>query len=325
MLIPAYCSLQFLEDISTKGQIDLVDPENLLNERVYFETVDLIFNGLIIKTDSSKGIIDEKISNPYINHLIKNARLNPAEDEFKAMRINEVNFLQDLKYPTIVFFLSGFSSAIAKQYSEESGRYFFNSDSDFNVLFEDRIQNFKPNTKIDWKFAKEFFNPHHSLLIVDPYIFKQNARKAVEELLMEIIPDKLKIKYHVTFIGSDINRKNDLPSEQQIRKWVSDMTEKISRRITCKIDYHIYNKEEFHDRYLITDNACIFSGIGVDMIKDGKVKKESTWVSNKPFKKIKTDNTNTFFIDIIHSKLSLIKSWILSSNQKISDNPLLKD
>jgi len=325
MFIPAYCSLQFIEQITTRNPIDFVSPERLSADRIHIDICDLILNGLSIKTDCSKEKIDEKVStNPCLKYLIKEFRIKPADNDFKELRLNENSFIESLSEATILFFLTG-SDMLINNYVQKSGRHFFSLTSSFNVLFEEDIQTFDPNENMSWQFARRFFNPHHSLIIADPYLFKEVTRNAIEDLLLEVKPEKLKTEYHITLIGSDINKKNDLPDKRQIETWENKISKILNRYIPAVVEYHIFNNEEFHDRYLITNNACIFSGYGIDIIKNERVKKDGTWIAFRPFKRVNVNGDNdVFFYKVMQKKLAMMKKWVEKSSNKISSNPLFR-
>ncbi len=322
MYIQAYCSIQFLETIIKKNPADIISPENSLSGKTHFELLDLIAKGLNIKTDCNAQKLEENYANPYIKHLIKNNRISCAEKEFADMRINEKLFFQKANIATCLYLLTN-CDAMIKDYSDKTGNYFFTASSKLDCLFEERLQTFSTKDHFSWDFAKNYFEPHNSIVFADPYLFKEDSRQSIEKLLDIILPKKLIGKYHITLIGTDNNKANGLPNKATIEQWVKSIANKLSRSIETVIEYHIYDKEDFHDRTIITNNACIFSGIGLNMIKKDTSQKDTTWVGFKPFKRVNTNNNNSVLVyNIMKEKLATMKTWIAKSEQKTTQNPL---
>lgn len=98
--------------------------------------------------------------------------------------------------------------------------------------------------------------------------------------------------------------------------------------IGSEIEYFIYNRSDFHDRYLITNNCCVFPGSGIDIIKDGKTRKEGTWTVFRPYKKVNVDEQEgVFFFKIMQKKIATLKRWAEKSSNYSEErgikNPLL--
>ena len=142
----------------------------------------------------------------------------------------------------------------------------------------------------------------------------------------QVMPVGLKKVYHVTLIGSDQSRKNDLPSKITIAKWANDLQDFLLRKgIKAKVEFHIYNNEEFHDRYIITNNIFIYSGYGMDILKNGSnVQKDGIWIAHKPFKHVNVNGLKgVLFYRVMKEKLDVLKTFIQgSSNNSFTTNPL---
>jgi len=304
--------------------VDYITPDNSLAGKAHYELIDLITKGLKIITDCGKEKLEEKSANPYIKYLIKNSRIECKESEFQELRSNDKQFFQKVKYPICLYLLTN-CDGMLNEYSQKTGNYFFSLSSKLDSLFEERLQNFNVTEQISWDFAKGFFDTHHSIILADPYLFKDDSLKAIDKLMEIVLPKKLVGTYHISLIGSDENKGDRLPTKQVIERWVKSFSEKLNRDVKVAVEFHICNNEDFHDRIIITNNACIFSGIGFGMVKNNSSKKDTTWIGFKPFKRVNTNNNNSVLVyKLMQQKLSTLKSWIQKSNQKTTQNPLFK-
>lgn len=326
MHIPAYCSIDYLEEITRKTLIDYMQPEKTLQGRTVFDLLELITEGLNIRTDCPPEKIEERrTTNPYINFLIKGNRIKAAISEFQQLRTNEDEFFTSAEKGVKLFLLSETYVSRIKDYQDKSGYYFLTPSTDNQLLFDEEIETFERSSQKTWAFAERFFNPHHSIVVADPYLYKEVSRRSLKEMLEKILPKKLLTPYHISLVGSDKNRKNDLPDANNITEWAAGLRNWINTIVnTASFECHIYNKEDFHDRYIITNNTCIFSGYGLNIIKNNhETQRDGTWLALKPFKRVNVNGLKgVIFLKIMKDKLGIIKTWIGNSNSPDSSNPL---
>jgi hypothetical protein len=322
MRINAWVSLDFLQEITTKT-FDLTDTTKLINSKTHLNLLDLVLNGLNVKVDSDNNTIRENINNPYIINLIKNNRIESRKDDFIKLRSNPDNYFSEAVKEIAIYFLN----SVPPDYQNKSGYFFLTPKDDLSILFNEEFETFEKSSSKDWEFTKRYFEPHHSIVIADPYIFKSSSFEAIITLMFKIIPKQLKSTYHITFLGSDENRKNDLPSFIQIKSQIEKLSGKLSKSLQrIIVEFHVYNREEFHDRYVITNNVCIFSGHGFGMSKEentAKLLKETLWIAYKPFKRVNENGLkNSFFYKVMLDRLKLINMWIKESSNNKTNNPL---
>ena len=210
---------------------------------------------------------------------------------------------------------------------KQSGCHHFSTSSNHECLFYDQIETFQnKSTFKDWGFAKRFLNPHHSIVIADPYLFttSDGSINSIKELLGSLNMDSLNRDYHVTLIGKKID---NLAKGIQIQKWIKELMTQFERKnINVNIESFIIANKDFHDRYIITNNSFIFSGYGIDIIKNNKQTKESSWVAFKPFKQvISNEDQKVFYVSIMKEKLSILRTWIIENKNNEPMNPLLKN
>ncbi|RDB04127.1 hypothetical protein [Runella aurantiaca] len=176
-------------------------------------------------------------------------------------------------------------------YENGDSKLFFNEDgqndqweADFGCIFINSQQLHKvhflfnwhliPFTKSrprfnSWSFMVQLKHPCNSLVITDNYLFAkedllQNHRQLDENLLSllaELLPSALKIPFHLTIIGSPIDKRGTYQNylKSNITKLHNYILEKLAHRFTYPIHLNILIAP-FHDRNILTNYAWISSG-----------------------------------------------------------------
>lgn len=323
-MITSYCDLESLEKIISNSPINILedDERELLRHKLDFS--DLILKNTVVKINLSAEEINNKISNPIIKILLKGGRLASAKDLFLLLdQNNEVLFFNSISDPVCFILLANLPLKKINKYTDYSGFHCFSDNSDLSVLMDENVKIFKKtNVSVNWEFANSFLNPHHSIIIADPYLFKDDTKQSLLSLINSVTSKRLKRDYSITLIGSS-RRSNLNLDEEGIRIKMSEIETEIKTcmpQVQVNFEFFIYNNDEFHDRYIITNNACIFSGYGLDIIKNNLVKKDGTWIAMKPFKQMTIEGVKgKFFFEIMLDKLSMMKSW---KGTSLSKNPL---
>lgn len=295
MQMQAYCDWNYLLNISNNINIDFTDPNQINKARSQLNLADLFLNGLNIYTNASHETILTGLKNPMINKLFRDGKIR--KNSLENSKTNIANGVKE-RIPTLYFFEKD-----CKPFNQqESGNFLFGQDEDASVLFGYFVEHFSKKQKDKtWEFAKEMFFPHHSLVIADPYIYTDTGFNSLRSLLSNVIPKELKCTYHISLIGCDrlknrknekeknTNDKNQVMSEIDIKSAVNEMKNWIkSLGVDINIQYFIYNGNDFHDRYLISNNLCVFSGFGVGILQDhyNNPAKEGSWVAFRPYGRI---------------------------------------
>jgi len=328
--IPAYFSFSFLESVFTKKKSDNPNSDELSKAQSHLDLLTLILDGVTIKTDVSKEKIEDVGKcNPYIKYLMKALRISSSKEDFFDITNNADAYFKSIKEPITLYGFSEMHHVMVDQYQAKSGYHCITPKSSCQELFIEPIETFKKDESKSWVFAKRFLEPHNSIIIADPYLFKEKTLASLKRLLVEILPINIKSIYHLTLIGCDDNKKNDLPTSQIINNRINELQEYMKKKLTnIVIESHIFNAEEFHDRYIITNNVLISPGYGLDILKsakeDIKAAKDSTWIGLKPFKKRFINGVSGVFVfKTMFEKLFLMKSWIEKSSNRNSSNPLI--
>lgn len=326
MSFPAYCSFDYLLQLFQFKSLPEVGTENQAIANLQLR--DLVLNGVEIITDVTKEKIDEHQDNPYVLHLIKKNRITPKPSVFSQLRSGEKAYFQEQCDCNGLYCLSAtYSKERLSALQQQSGYYFLGSGSNASDLFQDKVHDLVARSKSTWTFLHQMMQPHRSIVIADPYLFKQAGIDACNLLLNEILPKRLYAPYHITLVGSSDRRslKPDIPLAT-IKRSAAVIQEKVAKYLPQAIvEFHVVNKEEFHDRLIITNNVMIYSGSGLDAIsKNGEASKDSYWVSISPFKRLQHNElVGSFGYKAIRGKLQRLKKWIEQSEQKVTTNPLL--
>lgn len=324
--IPAYCSLSYLDTVTRKSHIDFVNPETTTSAHTQIDVLDLIANGLIVKADGASEQIEKlAIINPYVKHLIKNFRISSNLDVFDELKNGNYKW-QEQNNDIRLYLLSDLWNGIKGQLQNESGNLFLSPSDDHKCLFMEEIEYFRKGEEKTWEFAKKLFYPHHSLIIADPYLFKDNMAYC-QSFIKEVLPTGLKSTYHLTLVGS-IKKQN--MTDKHVANAVDTLQQLLNKAgIKNKLEYFIYDRDDFHDRYLISNNCCVFSGSGMDIINNrtNKSQKEGSWIAFKPYKRVNINGKDgVFFYNILCQKLEVLNNWILNSSNNLmqteSENPL---
>jgi hypothetical protein len=176
-------------------------------------------------------------------------------------------------------------------YDKGDSKLFFNEDdqndqweADFGCIFINSQQLQKgyflfnwhliPFTKSSprfnsWSFMAQFRHPCNALVITDNYLFAkedlgQNKRQIDENLLallVELLPTSLKISFHLTIIGSPIDRQGKY--QNYLKCNLEALHNYIINRLQQRFRYTIHLNiliAPFHDRNILTNYAWLSSG-----------------------------------------------------------------
>jgi hypothetical protein len=327
MRIPSYCSFSFLEELSKQANIDLMSIDDYDNAIATLQLQSLIREGLVLHTDVGVEKIEATLDNPLIKHLVKNQRIISSRSSFAELRSDQKAFLNREKKQIGVFLLSQtFSKEAVAGLQAASGNYCLNAAQSPATLFEEIIEDFSFREGKTWDFAQKLFDPHHSLVIADPYLFTKNSLDALLHFLEVVIPTTMQRPYNLSLIASN-SRRNYNSTTSDIKTGLERIKKIVqSKNSNESIELYMYNGEDFHDRYLISNNVFIYSGTGIDILRRGKEAiKDSTWVAVKPFRKVSSGGkSGVFYYSLMQKKLEVLKKWLQKSGQPPSNNPLFQ-
>ncbi len=176
-------------------------------------------------------------------------------------------------------------------YEEGGTKLFFNEDeandqleADFGCIFISSKQLNKayflfnwhliPFTKYEprftnWDFMSQFRHPCNALIVTDNYLFAKdnlllNKRQLDENLLrllLNLMPPKLKIDFHLTIIGTPIDKNGRY--QEYIKQHLKDLHSHLLVQLERKFSYNIKLSiliAPMHDRNILTNYVWINSG-----------------------------------------------------------------
>lgn len=185
-----------------------------------------------------------------------------------------------------------------EQLQEDFGCIFINSATihKAHFLFNWHLIPFmKPRPTYDnWSFMAQLRHPCNALIVTDNYLFAKepiviNKLQLDENLLpilYNLMPRRLKIDFHLTIIGSPIDRngKNQL----YIKNFLNEIHEYVVKRLAERFKYRVILSiiiAPFHDRNILTNYAWLNSG------------NSFTYFDNKRLH----SNTNLMFQPVTHA------------------------
>jgi hypothetical protein len=145
--------------------------------------------------------------------------------------------------------------------------------------------------------------PCNSLIIVDNYILSKPS--LIEENLIDIldtlIPSRLssKIDFHITIFTSDFNNAKDR------LQTVTNMLKNLRPEINFSVAIIKSTKDNFHDRYIISNNILVTCGGGFNLFKNKKSQKTTTVSLHNPFLTSTEQWLRKAYSDILHDVLTV--------------------
>ncbi len=324
-MITCYSDLPSLEDAFCKLEIDLVentDVEYALNRAELSQ----LLKSSMIKLDAHPDDELRLLAHPILKMLAKSNKLRLAKEQFRFLeQNNELGFFKSISEPIAFLLLNNKSEKKLNQYIRYSGLHCLNINSDLSILTEVKVKDFNKEIQYqNWDFAKPFLIPYHSIVIADPNLYKKETLDSVKNLLLNTLSITLKVKCTITLIGKTRGRGiHEEPNRllNNVDAFKADLLSSFKGN-EPEIEHFFTDEEDFHDRYIITNNTSIFSGYGLDIIKNGKVTKDSTWIAFKPFKRLNIDGRRgALFYEVMLGKLKTFKTWI----KEPSKNALLSN
>ncbi len=340
-LLPAYVSYEFLEEMARQAQVNLLDTDKALDNKSKAELVQLILNGISASIDKSdeeiKVLQSDKKCNPLLEFLLRGngkKRIEYRPKDFITIKHQSLKGLT--QNPFTQFFLSNSFNHFTKKLEEENGCliHHLNKPLTYQRLAKFSVELFKFKEVKNWSFVNQYKLPHHSIVIVDPHLFRDDENKHVVELIKNMINRDLKSTYYITlFVSkSSAGKQEDKASiiiPERV-EWIESKLKEEFKNKAIKLEWVVYNGEEFHDRYIITNNTMIYSGYGFDLINSkGNAKKQTSWimVNHAKIQDTVNGNVKTHFNTAI-AYLSRLKEWISNKEDYSSKeiiNPLFNN
>jgi len=313
----------YLEKHLAKGKIDFLDQTNMADVQQYMLLTHLFFDGIKEVHLADDDSVIENSNIPFVTHFIKEGRLKPKQaSKTAAAKTFDLHFDDNIQ------------EAEVKIAEKKSGCFYANATTDTEAIFGEYIQHFERTIPHNWDFAAPLFEPHNSVVVVDPYLFTHAGLNGLAAMFRKIVPLQLEQTYHITLVGkprpqqqpnrppvvSNILKINEI--ESHIVLLAQDLR---SRGLTVDLELFYCKQPDMHDRYIFTNNMGAFLGSGLGIIA-GDVRTpfhEGSWVVYRPYKRISFNGKpGIFFYEVMQRKLKVIKQWICASGYLHIINPL---
>lgn len=339
-LLPAYVSYSFLEELIVNSQqINLIQLDEKGINKSKAELIQLISKGLSITIDKTEDEIECIFKeNPYIKKLIKDGRITTLAPKVFDELVQK-KFPNDLN-PFTQFFLPNFSSKVTEEIEKEKGFLIHHIDrpETYQRLSQFKIETFKKGEEKDWSFIRNHTQPHHSIIIVDPFLLSKPQNNHVVEIIKNILNEqKLVDEYHVTLFVSKKSVKKEFQdkADEKIKERIDNLKERLYHelgKIKLVFEWVFYSGEDFHDRYIITNNFMIYSGYSFDLLRKenknvSKVKKQTSWiiVNHGKIQDVSKGTVKTHYSTVI-SFINQLNEWVTKKESYSStsiSNPIL--
>jgi hypothetical protein len=286
-LLPIYITAETIENI--QASFKKGDFLNMEYGRDAFEMIEFLKHGAFAHIDLHESEInlgELYKSNPLLAHLVAGGngkrRVEYRPDEHQ--RILSEGLSQKNTHFSTQYFTSGLSEDDTRRLEQSSGMLHHSLKASIRTLgrlFRTHVEYFRRNRRASMDIIFEKLLPHHSIVIIDPYLLREDNEHLIK-FFRNAIPRGIGI-YHVTLIlSTEIPRRIYAEPEKWIQESLKNLQEDIcSRSGKTKIEFEfiVVNEKEFHDRMILTNNQVIFQGYGMETInKWGKGQKLTTWV-----------------------------------------------
>jgi len=273
--LPIYCELSFYTNFLEMCPKDEIGSDK--KEQWDFISK-MIHSNSKIYIDASIGEIKELAQKT--KFLYKNV-FNGNGVELKPGQFPEQfddNFFQKVN-PHSIFFIKDKNKY--SKYQKKYGMWFIAVEDLFKCKITKRTKKTLSTIEDEEDYSgwnellHDLKHPCNSMIISDNYILDNNddLEENLWTILRIMLPQELtKNRFHLTIITD---------SKSDIRKKYKLLTQEIKKiRSSYNIDLKIVNQSRakamevrIHDRYILTNYLCIFSGYGFNLFKGEKIKK----------------------------------------------------
>lgn len=132
-------------------------------------------------------------------------------------------------------------------------------------------------------FQDKLSNPCNAAIIIDPYLLKDEIvnkedgnitfpgiEKNMKSLLSAVLPDKLKIDFHLTIVSSLDNPSDIKKLHEKVKKCLKKIRKDLVVKlgvVYTSVGYH-HDVESFHSRHIISNTFSINAEDGLDLFNE---------------------------------------------------------
>lgn len=272
-----YCEVGFLRKFVS---VFLNAQDNMEQFHSWYELYKYIYYSHIFIDKSPNVLIDELRKDKRLLKFCKFGSITSMANYPDFNSSDKPKFDRQMK--NSVFF-SLVSKEQRMKYSSLYGVLILGIDDVFNfsTLFRDKHFPISKDQKISWAhLIPSLFKVSNSLIVADNYLLKDE--KVIKEnlinILDQILPEQLPYRYSIVIFTFELNNQGE--------KRYNFLKQEISK-IRSKLDFGLtiykINKDDVHDRNIVTNNTYMECGGGFDLIKNGKSSKTTNLRTAYPF------------------------------------------
>ena len=303
-----YYDWDFLESyISMVGEetpdIDMPLCENIkvaecVRELLFSSDVKLFINASREKFDEELKDIEKKRKNaakkgrdviltPFeklLHQIDLNQQNNLLHVHFNSSDIDFENLSQKKEFLNAMFFTSS-TKEVCQKAMDDYGVIVICAENinDFNYFLNGNGTAIRKKETNKWSccLATEKPVPCNSLVIIDNYILSKTdlIKENLMDILDTLIPSRLtsKINFQIMIFTFSLNNATKRLQD------VTEILKSLRPEITFDVAIVKSSSDNFHDRYIISNNILVSCGGGFDLFKQGKSQKTTTVTLLNPF------------------------------------------
>lgn len=245
---------------------------------------------IYIETANVGEFLDYTKTNPILKHLAKRPHREvkffdrPIEKEIEEALANDIFLLLPPESNSYVGYrekrglLVTYSLPDLQVIDDLCRKHF----RPYSLLTEKQINRLNGNEYEDIKSWKEVFDtlsptPINSAIIIDNYIFAKNNisynKYSLYSIIKSLVKSNLQVTFHLTIFTYNENGLLKKDKIEQVIKEIHDLN--LGLEVKVSIVVHM-DKDEFHDRMILTNYHRITSGIGFSVINSkGVIQKDA--------------------------------------------------
>jgi hypothetical protein len=286
-LLPIYITTETIMRLQISGGFG--DLHSIENARDAFEMIEFLKYGSYVHIEKDKKDINLSElfkSNPLLAHLIVGGngkkRIEFTPDEHQIIENKGLTGINT--HHSCQFFTTSLTDEESRKLEVASGMLHHSLKTSYRSLsriFRTHVEYFRRNRMASLDMIFEKILPHHSIVILDPYLLHGDYEHLTKFLLM-VKPRGIET-YHVTLVLSSKKLNDD---GQDPKEWITTKLKFLKKDLLSKsgktkivLEHLVVNNNEFHDRMIITNNQVIFQGYGMNTYNKWEIaKKLTTWV-----------------------------------------------
>ncbi len=265
-----YCTVNFLEGLYKYINRPISEWIEDGNNELTIQLYNFIHSPNAIVYTNESLVVKSK-TNPNFKKLFKSGKKTEHRSaDFDLLISDTSQFFTNITHPSPVFLIDNLESC------KEIGHYGALAYTHENInsssfLFSQSVEHLTKGRIGNWEFIKKYRHPFNSLILADAHILtSKESKENLIGLLLNLLPSKLSIPFDLTII-TDRDVKTNKPTnkeleENEILNALSSLPYTIN--LTIIID-------KIHDRNFITNYLWCNSGYGFELVKNGKINRNT--------------------------------------------------